>query len=81
MLPLILIIIFICLGAVSLVFFLREKVKNYSVKAVMFKAIASLFFVAVAAISLYVNGHHALAIFVTLGLFSGVLGDIWLDFK
>ena len=81
MLPLILIIIFICLGAVNLVFFLREKVKNYSVKAVMFKAIASLFFVAVAAVSLYVKGHHALAIFVTLGLFSGVLGDIWLDFK
>lgn len=81
MLPLIPIIIFICLGAVLLAFFLIEKVKQYSVKAVMLKAGASLCFVAVAAVSLYAKGYHALSIFVTLGLFFGVLGDIWLDFK
>ena len=79
--PLIPIIILICAGAVLLFFFLKEKVKAYSVKAVMFKAAASICFVAVAAVSLFAKGHHALSIFVTLGLFFGVLGDIWLDFK
>ena len=79
--PLISIIILICAGAVLLFFFLKEKVKAYSVKAVMFKAAASICFVAVAAVSLFAKGHHALSIVVTLGLFFGVLGDIWLDFK
>jgi hypothetical protein len=60
---------------------LKEKVKAYSVKAVMFKAAASICFVGVAAVSLFAKGYHALSIFVTLGLFFGVLGDIWLDFK
>ena len=81
MLPLIPIIILMCAGAVLVAFFLIEKVKAYSVKAVMFKAAASICFVAVAAVSLFAKGYHALSIFVTLGLFSGVLGDIWLDFK
>ena len=81
MFPLIPIIILICIGAVLVAFFLIEKVKAYTVKAVMFKAAASLCFVAVAAVSLFFKGHHALSIFVTLGLFFGVLGDIWLDFK
>ena len=81
MLPLIPIIILICAGAVLVAFFLIEKVKAYTVKAVMFKAAASICFVAVAAVSLFAKGYHALSIFVTLGLFSGVLGDIWLDFK
>ena len=81
MIPLIPIIILMCAGAVLLFFFLKEKVKAYSVKAVMFKAAASICFVGVAAVSLFVKGYHALSIFVTLGLFFGVLGDIWLDFK
>ena len=79
--PLIPIIIFICAGAVLLFFFLKEKVKAYTVKAVMFKATASICFVGVAAVSLFAKRYHALSIFVTLGLFFGVLGDIWLDFK
>ena len=81
MIPLIPIIILMCAGAVLLFFFLKEKVKAYSVKAVMFKAAASICFVGVAAVSLFAKGYHALSIFVTLGLFFGVLGDIWLDFK
>lgn len=75
------IIILICTGAVLLFFFLKEKVKAYSVKAVMFKAAASICFVGVAAVSLFAKGYHALSICVALGLFFGVLGDIWLDFK
>ena len=81
MFPLIPIIVLICAGAALVTFFLIEKVKAYTVKAVMFKAGASLCFVGVAALCLFANGHHALSILVTLGLFFGVLGDIWLDFK
>ena len=79
--PLIPIIILICAGVVLLFFFLKEKVKAYSVKAVTFKVAASICFVGVAAVSLFAKGYHALSICVTLGLFFGVLGDIWLDFK
>ncbi len=81
MMPLIPIIILICAGAILLFFFLKEKVKAYSVKAVMFKAAASICFVGVAAVSLFTKGYHTLSICVALGLFFGVLGDIWLDFK
>ena len=48
-----------CAGAVLVAFFLIEKVKAYSVKAVMFKAAASICFVAVAAVSLFAKGYHA----------------------
>ena len=81
MFPLILCIVFICLGLLSLFFFLKEKVKNYSLKAVFFKTTTSLFFIATAAVSLFFKGYHYLSIFVTLGLFLGLLGDIWLDLK
>ena len=64
--PLIPIIILMCAGAVLLFFFLKEKVKAYSVKAVMFKATASICFVGVAAVSLFAKGYHTLSIFVTL---------------
>ena len=81
MTTLIICIILTCLGAVSLVFFLLEKIRKYSVKAVMLKAITSLFFVSVGAIVLFENGHHFLSLFIVLGLVVGLLGDIWLDFK
>ena len=79
--PLIVCIVLICLGAVSLTLFLLEKIRKYSVKATMIKAVTSLFFIAVSAVSLYIKGQHYLTLFVTLGLFLGLLGDIWLDFK
>lgn len=81
MLPLILCIIFICLGAASLTLFLLEKTKRYSLKAVFLKTTTSLFFIATAAVSLIAKGYHYLSIFVVLGLFMGLLGDIWLDLK
>ena len=79
--PLIVCIVLICLGAISLTLFLLEKIRKYSVKATMIKAVTSLFFIAVSAVSLYIKGQHYLTLFVTLGLFLGLLGDIWLDFK
>ncbi len=81
MLPLILCIVFMALGAIALTLFLIEKIRKYSVKATMIKSVCSLFFIAVSAVGLYKNGTHVLPLYVTLALILGLLGDIWLDFK
>lgn len=81
MVPLILCIIFICLGVISLSLFLIEKTKRYSVKAVILKTITSLFFIATCAVGLYEHHEHILPLFVILGLVCGLLGDISLDLK
>ena len=81
MMHLVLCISFICLGLIALTFFLVEKIKNYSVKAVLLKTVASLFFIAVSAVGLSKNGHHILTLFVVLGLICGMLGDVFLDLK
>ena len=74
-------IVFIALGVISLVFYLLEKCKNYSLKSVLIKTIVSLFFIATALAAAYQNGHHVLNVFVISGLIMGLLGDIWLDLK
>ena len=81
MVTLILCICFIVLGAIAVTLFLIEKVRKYSLKATMIKAFSSLLFIGVSAVGLYIHGGNALALFVTLGLLLGLLGDIWLDFK
>ena len=70
-----------CIGAITLTLFIIEKIKKYSLKATIIKATTSLFFILVSSVSLYTKGEHILAVFVTIGLFFGLLGDIFLDFK
>lgn len=74
-------IILISLGALAVFCFLFEKIKAYSVKAVFIKAIASLFFVSLAAYGLYNSGHHIFPMFAVVALALGMLGDIALDLK
>lgn len=74
-------IVFIALGVISLVFYLLEKCKNYSLKGVLIKTIVSLFFIATALASAYQNDSLTLNVFVISGLIMGLLGDIWLDLK
>ena len=78
-------VIFLVLGVVSIFFFLKEKVKNYSVKEVAIKSLASVFFIAVAVSGWYTSfklGNFKLfGGFVILGLLFGLLGDIYLDLK
>ena len=69
------------LGLISLIFFLCEKVRKYSLKDVTIKAITSIGFMALGFISWYVSGHHILGLFVSLGLLFGLLGDIFLELK
>lgn len=71
----------IVLGAIGLIFYLREKIKNYSLKAVLIKAVISLLFVSVAILSAYFNGGHLFNAFIIIGLILGLSGDIWLDLK
>ncbi len=72
-------------GAVSLALYLAEKLRRYSVKAVLRKGLVSALFVTLAACAWYVSGKDGgpeiLGVFVLAGLVFGLLGDIWLDLK
>jgi len=63
--------------------FIISKVTNYSFKTIIFKTIASLFFVALSIVCLCLNkeGSFLFKLFVVLGLFFGMLGDLLLGFK
>jgi hypothetical protein len=72
-------------GAVALVFYIREKIRAYSVKALLLKALVSTFFVAVGVYGAWLSAGRGsaspLCPFVLLGLLLGLLGDVWLDLK
>ena len=72
-------------GAVLLFVYIREKIKAYSVKAVILKSIVSVLFVAVGVYGSWLRAARgttsSLCPFVVLGLIFGLLGDIWLDLK
>ena len=63
--------------------FIVSKVINYSLKTIIFKTIASLFFVALGIVAFCLNkeGHFIFKLFTVLGLFFGMLGDLLLGFK
>lgn len=71
-------------GAVTLIWYIAEKIRACSVKAVLIKSVVSALFVSVAACGWYSagsGGSFILGLFVIIGLLFGLLGDIWLDFK
>ncbi len=68
----------IILGMIVLAFHIVEKVKKYTVKAVILKSIVSVLFVAVAVTA---GPDAPLTKLVIVGLVCGLLGDIWLDLK
>lgn len=76
-------IILLVLGAAMSVVFIVSKVINYSLKTIIFKTIASLFFVALGILDFCLNphGYFLFKLFVVLGLFFGMLGDFFLGFK
>ena len=75
-------IILLALGAIMSAIFIVSKVINYSLKTIVLKTIASLFFVALG-IYLFVikEGHFLFKLFLLLGLIFGMLGDVLLGFK
>ena len=76
--------ILLCAGAIALVWYIREKVRAYTLKAVFLKTLVSVFFVAVGVYGAWHSagaGEALLCPFVLMGLLFGLLGDIWLDLK
>lgn len=72
-------------GAVALAFYIREKIRAYSVTALLLKALISALFIAVGIYGAWRSavGGKLLPLqpFVLLGLVCGLLGDVWLDLK
>ena len=66
------------LGLIALGLYIPEKLRGYTVKALLKKSIVSLLFIAVAVAA---RSSASLAPFVILGLVFGLSGDIWLDLK
>ena len=78
-------IVLIALGALAVILYVREKLRAYSVRAVVLKSFASALFCAVAVCGWYAASRSGtvspLGVFAVLGLLFGLLGDIWLDLK
>ena len=75
-------IILLVLGAAMSTVFIVSKVTNYSLKTIIFKTVASLFFVALGIyLFVIVPGHFAFKLCTLLGLIFGMLGDVLLGFK
>ena len=77
------IIILLVLGALVSCVFIVSKVIKYTFTTIVIKTIASLFFVAIAVVTvvLFREGHFFFKLFTVLGLFFGMLGDLLLGFK
>lgn len=75
-------IILLALGSIWSGIFIASKVINYSFKTIVFKTIASLFFVALGIyLFIIMDGHFLFKLFIMLGLIFGMLGDVLLGFK
>lgn len=75
----------LALGVVTLLLYIREKIRARSLKAALIKTLVSVLFLAVAVYGSYLaalRGRTApLCPFVVLGLLFGLLGDVFLDLK
>ena len=75
----------LCAGALALVWYIREKLRAYSLKAAFLKSLVSALFCAVGVYGAFcASGAGRTAVlcpFVLLGLLFGLMGDIWLDLK
>lgn len=75
-------IVLLVLGAISSTFFIISKVTKYTFKTIVLKTIASLFFIALAITCIAYNQKDIIfGIVIILGLFFGLLGDVFLGFK
>ena len=75
------VIILLSLGLIFLTLFLIEKVRRYSLKETLLKAITSLFFVSLGLYSFFAKTLSLMGVCFVLALSLGMLGDIFLDLK
>ena len=77
-------ILIVC-AAISLVLYVREKIRAYSLKAALIKSVVSALFIAVGVYGMFVSapnaGENPIGPLIVMGLVCGLLGDIWLDLK
>lgn len=73
----------ISIGVLFLITFLIFRVKEKRVIAVIFKGVTSLLFITTAVVAWILSKHtnNSFGIFVLIGLFFGLLGDVFLDLK
>ena len=71
------------IGAVFLAVFLYFRVKEKRVIAVIFKSVTSMMFIATALVAWLTSNNpmSMFGVFIVLGLFFGLLGDVFLDLK
>jgi len=78
-------ILFPVLGIISLVFFLKERIRKASALSLIWKTLTSLWFLALAFCAVWKASEKeasaGFSLLVLAGLFCGLLGDIWLDLK
>ena len=78
-------IILLILGAITLFWYILEKLRAYTLKAVFLKTAVSVLFIAVGVCgwlaSAGAGGLQSFGAWIILGLLFGLLGDIWLDLK
>lgn len=74
-------LVFTIAGAILLILYVREKIKAFSVKALILKALVSCCFLGVGFSALLADPLNTFGIFILIGLFLGLMGDIWLDLK
>jgi hypothetical protein len=71
--------VFLALGCVGLVLYITARIKTPSPLAVLFKALASVAFMAIAATAVLITADIRYGIPVLMGLLFGLIGDITLE--
>ena len=71
-------IVLLIIGMILLVLYVREKLRDYTMKEVFLKTAVSVGFVSIAVTA---GSSAVIAPFLIMGLVFGLLGDIWLDLK
>lgn len=74
-------LVIMSLGFVAMLFFIYGKITNYSIKVTIIKGVASLLFVVLALFLFIAKGYPTFAIFVVIGGFLGMVGDVLLGLK
>ena len=69
------------LGVLLIIFFLCERIRKPSIKAVLVKTGASLIFISICSYGLYLHYHSIIALMFVIGMVFGMLGDIFLELK
>ena len=74
-------LVLIGLGFIAMLFFLYGKLTNYSLRVTIIKAVASLLFVALSLYLFIAKGYPNIGLFLVIGAFSGMIGDVLLGLK